>query len=66
MQGVAIHEMKPKSLGGKAEIDNQVLLCNSCHTWAHALGAMTSLPTLIALREKFLERYSNEVKDGNG
>ena len=32
---VDVHHIKPKSLGGKDEIDNLVGLCRDCHNEAH-------------------------------
>lgn len=30
-----VHHIRPRSMGGKNDLDNLVLLCNLCHTRVH-------------------------------
>jgi 5-methylcytosine-specific restriction endonuclease McrA len=56
-----IHEIIPLSHGVVARSkENRMVLCNICHTWAHATGTNISIPILQAKREEYLTRYQNE------
>jgi 5-methylcytosine-specific restriction endonuclease McrA len=55
-----IHEIIPLSHGKVAmSKENRVVLCFSCHDWAHKTGTNISIPILQAKREEYLTRYQN-------
>lgn len=54
-----IHEIEPRSKAPKTwmRFENRVILCYSCHLWAHHKGANNSADELKKLREKRLDLY---------
>jgi len=52
-----LHEIKPRSLGGKVSFDNSVPLCAECHEWAHRVGTNESAPILEMIRKQRLNEY---------
>lgn len=56
-----IHEIEPRSLRPKDwwEEDNMVLLCMTCHEWAHSMGTNNSAEELKKLRDQRLREYAN-------
>lgn len=50
-----IHEIEPISHGSHAtNWKNRVVICKTCHNWAHDVGTKISIPILKALRQEFL------------
>lgn len=56
-----IHEIVTRGAGGEEamSIDNRVVLCNTCHEWAHRVGTLISASTLQVARDEALRRYAN-------
>ena len=52
-----LHEMRPRSLGGKVSLENSVPLCFMHHDWAHRIGTNKSTPTLEKIRKQRLNEY---------
>jgi len=52
-----LHEIKPRSLGGKVSFENSVPLCARCHEWAHRVGSRIANPVLERKKEQRLKEY---------
>lgn len=61
--GEVVHEVVPRSLGGKIQVDNQVLLCYVCHDFIHQHGAMKMAKTVFKRREEILRKYMDKSYD---
>ena len=55
----ALHEIIPKSLGGKVSEENSVTLCQDCHHRIHDSGAVNWIEYLTDLRIRRLEEFAN-------
>ena len=54
-----LHEIKPRSLGGKISFENSVPLCDKCHDWAHRVGSKIANPVLKRKRKQRLKEYES-------
>ena len=52
-----LHEIKPRSVGGKVSFENSVPLCAKCHDWAHGVGTVRSATILRQKQEQRLLEY---------
>ena len=58
--GIVIHEIEPKSQRPNNwwEFENQVLLCNDCHSMIHNDGAAVWKDKLTELRKEWVKKYA--------
>ena len=59
-KGVVIHEIEPRSQRPNNwwEFENQVLLCNECHSMIHNDGAAVWKDELTNLRREWVKKYA--------
>jgi len=63
---IVIHEIIPLSHGRVAmSKENRIVLCNTCHDWAHRVGTNISIRILQQKREEYLTRYQPTEQEYN-